>query len=129
MQQVSYKLTPQNKRPLMTTIWGNLDGWLAGNKTLEVCIRPYHSKRSIEQNRRLWKIYQCISEQVWIDGKQFSQDAWHEYCKRQFIGTEELPDGTAIGLSTTNLNTAEMVAYQDKIQAWAANEFGIIWEF
>ena len=61
--------------------------------------------------------------------KQFSQDAWHEYCKRQFIGSEELPDGSQIGISTTTLNTGEMTDYQNRIQAWAAQEFGIIWEF
>ena len=94
-----------------------------------ISIRPYKSKRSTEQNRRLWKIYQTLAEQAWVSGKRFSQDAWHEYCKRQFIGSEELPDGSQIGISTTTLNTGEMTDYQNRIQAWAAQEFGIIWEF
>jgi len=116
-------------RPLMTTIWNNLQGWLQENPDLEITIRPHKSKRSTEQNRRLWKIYQTLAEQAWVSGKQFSQDAWHEYCKRQFIGCEELPDGSQIGISTTTLNTGEMTDYQNRIQAWAAQEFGIIWEF
>ena len=72
---------------------------------------------------------QTLAEQAWVSGKRFSQDAWHEYCKRQFIGSEELPDGSQIGISTTTLNTGEMTDYQNRIQAWAAQEFGIIWEF
>ena len=66
MENVSYKLTKDNKRPLMTTIYNNLGAWLEANAELEVCIRPHKSKRSVEQNR---------------------------------------------------------------IQAWASQEFGIIWEF
>ena len=129
MQSVTYRLQIQNMRPLMTTIWNNLQGWLQETPDLEISIRPYKSKRSTKQNRRLWKIYQTLAEQAWVSGKRFSQDAWHEYCKRQFIGSEELPDGSQIGISTTTLNTGEMTDYQNRIQAWAAQEFGIIWEF
>lgn len=103
MQSVTYRLQIQNMRPLMTTIWNNLQGWLKESPDLEISIRPYKSKRSTEQNRRLWKIYQTLAEQAWVSGKRFSQDAWHEYCKRQFIGSEELPDGSQIGISTTTL--------------------------
>ena len=81
------------------------------------------------QNISLPQFYQTLAEQAWVSGKQFGQDAWHEYCKRQFIGCEELPDGSQIGISTTTLNTGEMTDYQNRIQAWAAQEFGIIWEF
>lgn len=79
MQSVTYRLQIQNMRPLMTTIWNNLQGWLKESPDLEISIRPYKSKRSTEQNRRLWKIYQTLAEQAWVSGKRFSQDAWHEY--------------------------------------------------
>ena len=133
MQSVAYRLTKYNKRPLMTTIYNNLGAWLESNAELEVCIRPYNSKRSIEQNRRLWKIYGELADKAWVNGRRYSAETWHEYCKGMFLGYElkAMPDGTEVKtpISTTTLNTAEMTDYQNRLQAWAAGEFGIIWEF
>lgn len=69
MQSVAYRLTKDNKRPLMTTIYNNLGAWLEANAVLEVCIRPYNSKRSIEQNRRLWSIYGKLADYAWVNGR------------------------------------------------------------
>lgn len=80
MNEAKFTLTPQNARGVMRSIWDNLNGWFE-NGNLEITIRPHKSKRSIEQNRRLWKIY------------------------------------------------GEMTDYQNRLQSWAAGEFGIIWEF
>lgn len=133
MENVSYKLTKDNKRPLMTTIYNNLGAWLESNAELEVCIRPYNSKRSIEQNRRLWKIYGELADKAWVNGRRYSAETWHEYCKGMFLGYElkAMPDGSELKtpISTTTLNTAEMTDYQNRLQAWAAGNFGLIWEF
>ena len=133
METVSYKLTKDNKRPLMTTIYNNLGVWLEANAELEVCVRPYNSKRSVEQNRRLWKIYGELADKAWVNGRRYSAETWHEYCKGMFLGYElkAMPDGTEIKtpISTTTLNTAEMTDYQNRLQAWAAGNFGLIWEF
>ena len=133
MQSVAYRLTKDNKRPLMTTIYNNLGVWLEANAELEVCIRPYNSKRSIEQNRRLWKIYGELADKAWVNGRRYSAETWHEYCKGYFLGFElkAMPDGSELKtpISTTTLNTAEMTDYQNRLQAWAAGNFGLIWEF
>ena len=133
MENVSYKLTKDIKRPLMTTIYNNLGVWLESNAELEVCIRPYNSKRSIEQNRRLWKIYGELADKAWVNGRRYSAETWHEYCKGMFLGYElkAMPDGTELKtpISTTTLNTAEMTDYQNRLQAWTAGNFGLIWEF
>lgn len=131
MENVSYKLTKDNKRPLMTTIYNNLGALLESNAELEVCIRPYNSKRSIEQNRRLWKIYGELADKAWVNGRRYSAETWHEYCKGYFLGFElkAMPDGSELKtpISTTRLNVAEMTEYQNNIQSWAANEFKISW--
>ena len=133
MENVSYKLTKDNKRPLMTTIYNNLGVWLESNAELEVCIRPYKSKRSVEQNRRLWKIYGELADKAWVNGRRYSAETWHEYCKGMLLGYElkAMPDGSELKtpISTTTLNTAEMTDYQNRLQAWAAGNFGLIWEF
>lgn len=133
MQSVAYRLTKDNKRPLMTTIYNNLGAWLEATAELEVCIRPYNSKRSVEQNRRLWKIYGELADKAWVNGRRYSEETWHEYCKGMFLGYElkAMPDGSELKtpISTTTLNTAEMTDYQNRLQAWAAGNFGLIWEF
>lgn len=131
MQSVAYRLTKDNKRPLMTTIYNNLGVWLESNAELEVCVRPYNSKRSVEQNRRLWKIYGELADKAWVNGRRYSAETWHEYCKGVLLGFDikAMPDGTEVKtpISTTTLNTAEMTEYQNNIQSWAANEFKISW--
>ena len=105
MQSVAYKLTKDNKRPLMTTIYNNLGVWLESNSELEVCIRPYNSKRSIEQNRRLWKIYGELADKAWVNGRRYSAETWHEYCKGMFLGFElkAMPDGTEVKTPITSI--------------------------
>ena len=64
-------------------------------------------KRTPRQNRRYWGkgILAQIAEQAVVGGRQFSAEIWHEQFKRQFIGVEELPDGSVIGKSSTKLTT------------------------
>ena len=93
---------------------------------LEVVIRAYKAKRSSEANRYYWRMLHEVAEQAWIAGKQYSADAIHEYCKRQFLGTVELPGGGVVGISTATLNTAEFAAYTEQVEAWAASELGVM---
>lgn len=73
-------------------------------------------------------MYREISEKVFIDGKRFSQDVWHEFLKRKFIGCIEMPNGQLMGISTTKLSVQEMSEYQEKIISWAAMEHGVLWD-
>ena len=97
-----------NQRPLFENLYKNIvPELLAAHGDLEITIRPYKAKRSYEQNRRLWSLYNQIAEQVWLDGRRYEAAMWHEYFKQQFIGCDErvLPNGEIqkIGLSTTQL--------------------------
>ncbi|WP_308074570.1 recombination protein NinB [Neisseria polysaccharea] len=132
MNEEKFRLTRENKRETMRTVWDKLDGWLEGGD-LELSVREWRSKRTVRQNRRLWAaVYDKLAENAWVDGRRFDSDTWHEYCKGRFLGYEvyRLQDGSEMKrpISTTTLNTAEMAEYQNNIQAWAATEFGIIWD-
>ena len=74
-----------------------------------------------------------LADKAWVNGKRYSMETWHEYCKGVLLGFDikAMPDGTEVKtpISTTTLNTAEMTDYQNRLQSWAAGEFGIIWEF
>ncbi|HEZ0077305.1 TPA: hypothetical protein ACLBDC_000065 [Neisseria meningitidis] len=132
MNEEKFRLTRENKRETMRTVWDKLDGWLEGGD-LELSVREWRSKRTVRQNRRLWAaVYDKLAENAWVDGRRFDSDTWHEYCKGRFLGYEvyRLSDGSEMKrpISTTTLDTVEMAEYQNNIQAWAAIEFGIIWD-
>lgn len=130
MNEAKFTLTPQNARGVMRSIWDNLNGWFE-NGNLDITIRPYKAKRSHEQNKRLWAIYGELADKAWVNGRRYSAETWHEYCKGYFLGFElkTMPDGSELKtpISTTRLNVAEMTEYQNNIQSWAANEFKISW--
>jgi hypothetical protein len=106
----------------------NLAGGMIGKAKhgLEIVIRPMKDKRSVQQNRRYWLLLRELSGMAWIDGKQFSDQTWHEFFKRTFIGCEELamPDGTTElrGISTTKLSVDEFGEYMIQIEQYAAEQ-------
>ena len=83
--------------------------------------------RTKAQNRRYWGrgVLSQIAEQAVVGGKQFSTEVWHEQFKRQFIGVEELPDGSVRGKSSTKLTTAQFSDFCAQVEAYAASELGV----
>lgn len=82
-------------------------------------------KRRNAQNRRYWAVLHEMAEQLDIN----DVEAWHEWCKRRFIGVKEvtLPDGEIIniGRSSTDLSVQEFADYMTSIEAWAVDH-GVI---
>lgn len=88
----------------------------------EIVLRPLKAKRSADQNRRYWALLREVAATVWIDGRQYSDEVWHEHFKRELIGREEirLPSGEVEvrGISTTTLSVEAMGFYMDGISLW-----------
>lgn len=80
---------------------------LPTGKGLEVVARETPAARSLSQNNLMWGVLTEISEQVWADGKQFSAECWHVYCKNLW-----LPNGD-------ETNIAELVKDPDRYQKWS----------
>ena len=110
-------------------LWGFLkQTWremAQAGKPLQIEISEEKDQRSIAQNRRYWAILRTIEETGWIHGKQFSQEAWHEFFKRKFIGCIDLPDGQTVGMSSTKLSVEEFNEYMTRVEAFAAQELGV----
>ena len=109
---------------LLTFLAGN---WEAMSKTkhpMQVDIQPEATKRSLQQNRRYWAVLNQISEQAWVEGRQYSSECWHELAKRKFIGCIDLPGGGLLAMSTTGLSTKEFAEYCQRVEAWAQTELG-----
>ena len=107
-------------------LWGFLkSNWVPmaqAGKPLSVFVAEHKAKRSHPQNKLYWALLAQIAEQTWLNGKQFSTEAWHEMFKRKFIGHEETPDGGTVGISTTTLSVPEFSIYIERVQQYAAEE-------
>jgi hypothetical protein len=90
----------------------------------EIHVRPRKDKRTLEQNSRLWSLYQSIGDHIGI-----SADDVHELMGYKFLKLDrEINKQVVVSIkSTTKLNTNEMADYQMKIESWAATEIGWSW--
>jgi len=99
-------------------------------KPLVVTVQEKGAKRTVDQNSRLHALLRDISEQAWVNGKQFDQETWKEFARRKWIGVEEitLPDGTRTerGMSTTTLSVDEFGKFMTQIELYAAEELGVV---
>ena len=105
-----------------------LKGWedaAKAGKAWQVSIGPEKAKRSLTANRFYWALLQQISDQAWIEGRQYASAVYHELLKRRFIGCIDLPGGGMLGMSTSDLSQKEFAEYVDKCTVWAAQELGV----
>jgi hypothetical protein len=130
MSESSITLTLHNRQQAYAIIKDQLypfiGRWLQAEKKLElVCRLP---KRSKLQNARYWGrgVLAQIAEQATVGGRLYDAESWHEMFKRKFIGVIELPDGSVVGKSSTDLTTAEFCKFCDEVEAFAATELGVL---
>ena len=124
MEERKWRITSENRKLVLRAIF-DLMARLTGE--WELILRPYKCKRSIQQNKRYWRMLREIAGVVWLPGKSgelrlFGDKAWHEHFKQTFIGCEELPSGKLMGISTTTLSVDEFGEYMTQIEAWCAQE-------
>ena len=109
---------------LLVFVAGNWEAMACTKHPMQVDIHPEATKRSLRQNRRYWAVLNQISEQAWIEGRQYSSECWHEAAKRKFIGCIDLPGGGMVAMSTTDLTTKDFAEYCAQVEAWAQTELG-----
>ena len=116
----------QAKAALTGQVFPFLGQALQGSRRWVLSITP--EKRSSPQNRRYWGkgVLAQIAQQAAPNGKLYSAEVWHEQFKRQFIGVEELPNGEVIGKSSTGLSKAEFSDFCTQVEAFAAQELGVV---
>lgn len=97
----------------ISSVWSA--AWEAG-KPIEVEVRPIGTKRSSEANRRYFgDVLKTISEQAWIEGRQYSTEVWHGYFAGRILGYIDLPGGGRMPEQTSILPRAEFSAYTDQV--------------
>lgn len=128
------------------SVVSNLAGFLLSSlkegKILEVKVYVYRKTRTIEQNKYMWRQLKTIADQVYIDGRKFSEQVWHISMKHKFLPEDDGPNEmckegyTKWGFdlftgerflvgSTTQLTTAGFTEYMHQVEAFAAGDLGV----
>jgi len=126
---MSYTATlfnPQQAHVCLLDAWNKIKPQLMAGHKLQLEVK--RQKRSTAQNRRYWGngVLKQIAEQAAPNGKLYAADIWHEQFKRMFIGVDELPNGQLIGKSSTALTVPEFCDFCKQVEAYAAQELGVI---
>lgn len=116
--QKLWKLSKANL-PNLTTYLASLDF----SQNWEVVIRISKSKRTLEQNARLWDLYRSVGDYL-----GYTADEVHLLMGFKFLRKHKYVGDQLIEFieSTTKLNIAEMAQYQERIEIYAG-QLGWSW--
>lgn len=112
-----FTLTATNRTSLFETL-----SYLDPTRLWDVEWREKKSKRTIDQNSRLWGVlYKQLGDYIGYD-----VDEMHQKCGYKFLRYQKEVNGVVEEFikSTTKLDTKEMAEYQDNISRWAS-ELGV----
>lgn len=120
-------LRPRNQSDVDRAIAAIRDTSERARKRYTVSIdRP----RSVEQNTRMWAIYQVIQTQHLEEtGEMWPADEIHEHLKRRILGMRETTFGDLIPASTARLDVDGMQQYCEHACRIAADDWGIVFDW
>lgn len=128
-------LRPENARSRMEFAWKKVCEYLQHDKPVMVTIDEFKSKRSLDQNRKLWACLTDISEQVeWpVDGKlqRLSPEDWKDILSAGLHKSQRVAQGVdggfvMLGQRTSKMTVGDMVELIEFIQ-WFGAEKGVRW--
>ena len=92
-------------------------GELDLSQAWEVEVKPFAFNRSVQQNRRYWKLIQELGSYLGYD-----EGEMHELMKYKFLSykQEMLGDEMVVIPSTSKLNIKEFVDYLSKVERFAS---------
>jgi hypothetical protein len=82
----------------------------------DVKVTERKSRRSTEQNSRLWALYNALGQHIGIEADEVHQLMGFKFLRYQKYVGDKIEEFIK---STTKLNTAEMTEYQENIERWA----------
>ena len=93
-------------------------GELDLSQAWEVEVKPFAFNRSVQQNRRYWKLIQELGSYLGYD-----EGEMHELMKYKFLSykQEMLGDEMVVIPSTSKLNIKEFVDYLSKVERFASS--------
>lgn len=86
----------------------------------ELCLKPYRRLRTLNQNRRYWKLLQIASQETGNDAEDL-----HEFFKGKYLEPVTVSMGNEARIvpsSTTRLKTDEFSEYVNRVESFLAGE-------
>lgn len=92
------------------------------DKPWRLSVTPYRARRSNDQNRRAFAVYRAIADET-----GHTVDEVHAICKRMFgePTTYKLGEVEVTEYRTRDKDIGWMSNYIERLEAWAATEFGV----
>lgn len=113
----------------------NAAAMVSKGKALRIIVTEDDADRLDEQIAYYFGVViKTISEQAWVDGRQFSKDAWHEQLARDFLPPIEiqLPDGEIVirrqSIARGKIGVKAMAKFTQDVTVFAASELGVVFE-
>lgn len=126
--------SPSAWQALVAFVKANAVACLDKGQPLRLIVTQDEKRRSLEQNRFFHgPVLDAITEQAWWQGRQYPKEFWKEYFRRRYLLKSEYttPAGEIIQIywSTADLNVGQMSEFLERVQAEAASEWGVTWDF
>lgn len=106
-----------------------LHAWIA-KAPLGMIVEFRESKRTLEQNAKLWPMLTDISLQLTWHGQQYPPEDWKDFLMHQLRGGRWMPaeDGgmVPIGFRTSELSKSEFADLIEVLYAFGARQ-GVVW--
>lgn len=108
-----YKVTSAEELEHLKKQLGELDL----TKAWEVKVEPFAFNRSVQQNKRYWKVLEELGSYLGYDVNEM-----HELMKYKFLSYKQdmLGDEMVVVPSTAKLTIKEFVEYSDKVERFAS---------
>ena len=91
---------------------------------IEVLVRPFIEKRSLDQNARLWKLHELAAEHT-----GHSAEEMHEFSLMRYFGMKEISIGQLVRLiplkRSSQRNKKEFRDFMESTESWYIQEFGV----
>lgn len=120
---------------MVAFIKSNAGAFVEKGTPLRVIVTEEEMDRLDEQIKYYFGVVvKAIAEQVWLQGRRFSKDEWHEHLAKQFLPTKELvmPDGEIVlkrsSIARGQISLKRMTKFIQEVEAHAATEYGVEFE-
>lgn len=127
--------SPADAGAMVNFIKSNAAAFVDKGTPLRVIVTEEEMDRLDEQIKYYFGVVvKAIAEQVWVAGRQFDKDVWHEQLAKQFLPTKELvmPDGEIVlkrsSIARGQISLKRMGKYLQEVEAYAATEHGVRFE-
>ncbi|MDN7703304.1 recombination protein NinB [Burkholderia sp. AU44665] len=124
MSKVFVLRSPEHGHALVSYIKALAGPMAAAGKPLMVTVDEYQAKRSSEQNRLLWVLLTEIADQVELEGKRFTKEAWYAHYLDLYAPKQEGPRGL-VPVGSSQMTKEQFANFVTRIECHAAQELGV----